>query len=708
LNYIGSKWSLLPFITRTLATHEVREGVFLDLFAGTTAVGQLAKRLGFQVVSNDWQYYSYVLGSAYIKTTAYPDFAGLKYYYPQIFNIPVPKQSRLPFSATDTHDDGSTALQQVLAWLNALPGEAGLIYRHYCLGGTRGGEFERQYFSDANGQRCDAIRNILKVWRKQAFITESEYFVLLASLLEAIDKVANTASVYAAFLKRLKASACKPLRLELPPLILNANSHQVFQKDANSLIGEIEAELVYIDPPYNQRQYNANYHLLETIACDDDQTFILPNVTGLRADAELSSAYCQKDSAIEAFADLLEKARTRHILVSYNDEGVIPFADMQAMLRGRGCLIEHTRRYKRFRADQNRPGRQYAPNDYVQELLLYVQVESKSVFLTSSINLNLAQIESLFQLQLENYNRWLVAKYLITHFDLTWSEPIEEATLLKSKQQLDQILNQVSNEHDLYLRLSGYKQNIERGAVRVSEKLLALLQPAQLTALRTSIEGLVINFELAGQMYTIPVVLKTLKISKLELGQTSNLYQWFETFFDMEASQVNTALDMVAPGLALKELQKDYFAVAQLVQRVLTNRLGLVSSEDRQGLDAVEAEAEAEVEVQLTELKGARFLIEQVRRQRGSSAITFINDRNSGDGKPAAAIDEILLELLQLEDITLKAIKPGENTTFTNEIQLRVKHKPIFTIQIKHQRTKNGNQQYKNHFHHIKLKLQTA
>jgi adenine-specific methyltransferase len=141
---------------------------------------------------------------------------------------------------------------------------------------------------------------------------------LLASLLEAIDKVANTASVYGAFLKKLKESAKKPLILKpiFPPI--NDYENEVFNEDINSFIKGRKFDVVYLDPPYNERQYSANYHLLETIAKYDIPT--IKGKTGLRDYNEQKSLYSKKTEVKQIFSDLIQNLDAKYIFLSYNDE----------------------------------------------------------------------------------------------------------------------------------------------------------------------------------------------------------------------------------------------------------------------------------------------------------------------------------------------------------------------------------------------------
>ena len=175
------------------------------------------------------------------------------------------------------------------------------------------------------------------------------YYFLLASLLESADKVANTASVYGAYLKKIKVSARK--KLVLAPATFNINEGQfnvVFQKDANELIQEIEGDILYLDPPYNARQYGANYHLLTTIAKYD--TFVPKGKTGLRD--YYKSDYCSKNKVLNTFEDLIKEANFKYIFLSYNNEGLMSQNDVEVIMKRYGDYTVATTKYQRFKADK--------------------------------------------------------------------------------------------------------------------------------------------------------------------------------------------------------------------------------------------------------------------------------------------------------------------------------------------------------------------
>lgn len=226
----------------------------------------------------------------------------------------------------------------------------GFVYNNYCLGGTLTAEYQRMYFSDRNGKFCDTVRAKIEEMFINQKISEKQYYFLLASLLESIDKHANTASVYGAFLKKLKKKASQDCILK-PVSIVSSNieNHQVFHKDAQELITEISGDILYLDPPYNSRQYCDNYHILETIARYDNPQ--IKGKTGLRLDSkENKSNFCYKKTATEALEYIIKNAKFKYIFLSYNDEGIINIKDIERIMSNYGNYSVLTKQYKRFKA----------------------------------------------------------------------------------------------------------------------------------------------------------------------------------------------------------------------------------------------------------------------------------------------------------------------------------------------------------------------
>lgn len=352
MNYIGSKLSLLEFLEDSInKVIDKNCNTFCDLFAGTGIVGAHFKKKGYKVISNDIQYYSYVLNRHYIGNHKELNFAKLVKEIPNLNNIEI--ENRKDF---------------VCDYLSNLKGIKGFIYKNYCLGGTKDKEEPRQYFSDENGMRCDAIRQKIENWKEQDLISDDEYYFLITSLIESIDKYANTASVYGAFLKKLKKQAQYKLIVKPAELIINDQNHKVFNADINEIVEKINGDILYLDPPYNHRQYATNYHLLETIAKYDS-----PNIygkTGLRDYNDKKSLYCSNTQVKNTFKDLIIKAKVKYIFLSYNNEGLMTLSDIKEIMSLRGKYGYFTKKYNRFKADKTE-NRNYKTNK-TTEYLHYV------------------------------------------------------------------------------------------------------------------------------------------------------------------------------------------------------------------------------------------------------------------------------------------------------------------------------------------------
>lgn len=351
MNYIGSKYSLLPFLEENILEFvgSVNGQTFFDIFAGTGIVGHHFKRLGFHIIANDLQYYSFCLNRAYVGIDNEPGFAGI------LDDLPRPA-GLLLYDSVDV----------VLEYLNGLEGVEGFVYRNYCPGGTADTEYPRQYFTDDNGKRCDAVRLQTEEWHRNGRISDDEYFYLLVSLIEAIDKVANTASVYGAFLKHIKQSARRPLKLERFEIVPARSPHQVYNCDGSLLVDKLPYGILYLDPPYNQRQYCTNYHVLETIARYDDPK--LYGVTGLRDYSGQKSVLCNKREALKALEDMIRHTPARYVFLSYNNEGLMPEDEIIEMMGRYGTVELRRKEYPRFRADIDRENRKYKANGVIEYL----------------------------------------------------------------------------------------------------------------------------------------------------------------------------------------------------------------------------------------------------------------------------------------------------------------------------------------------------
>ena len=311
MNYIGSKHKLSSFLKDAIIDtvgSDLSNLVFCDLFAGTGSVGRIFKPIVKQVIANDVEFYSYVLNRNYI----------------------------------GNHQE--LMFEEHLNFLNNLKESEGFVFHNYSENGDEG----RLYFSAENGKKIDAIRQQIEIWKNTSEISEDDYYFLLASLIESADKVANTASVYGAYLKQLKKSAQKEMILKPALFTLNSNKHQVFNTDSNALIKEIKGDILYLDPPYNERQYGSNYHLLNTIAKYD--SFEPRGKTGLRT--YYRSSYCKKNEVRNSFEELIKNANFKYIFLSYNNEGLMTEEEVKSVMSTYGKYSLKTTNYQRFKADK--------------------------------------------------------------------------------------------------------------------------------------------------------------------------------------------------------------------------------------------------------------------------------------------------------------------------------------------------------------------
>lgn len=355
MRYIGNKTRLLGFIRRVLRSRGIEPGLALDPFTGTASVARALKRWGHRVVAGDLMEYGHVFARAHVQTEAAPTFPGLH----ALLN------------------GAPRSLRGVLGLLEALPPRAGFIYEHFCPEGgpARKHGDGRMYFTPENAGRIDAVRETVEDWRREGRVSEDEYYLLLTSLIDGADRVANTAGVYAAFIKSWQPNARRSLKLRAPRPVLGPGCVAV-RSDAVALVRDVGAcDLLYIDPPYNERQYPGYYHIPEILAVGwFDGPLRLRGKTGLLPDQEKRSAWARRGGCEDALEELVAAASCRHIVMSYNSEGLIPGASIERVLRrhGRaGSYRRYTRRYRRYRSATERDGGGAAP-EMVEEYLYCV------------------------------------------------------------------------------------------------------------------------------------------------------------------------------------------------------------------------------------------------------------------------------------------------------------------------------------------------
>ena len=308
LNYIGSKLKLIPFIHHVLKDNHILDGHFADLFAGTGIVG-LNMMDKFTITSNDVEYYSYIINNALLTC---PFSERIENMIEELNNIEINDFNK------DIH----------------------LISKYY----SEWGEDGRLFWSKENALKADAI--MLQIKNRQ--LEQKEEIFLVASLLVSIDKVVNTTSVYGAYLKKLKSTALKPLILE--PIHTNTEiiyNNTVSNLDILDVTGDFD--VVYLDPPYNNRQYGANYGPLNFIARYDSS--IIPyGKTGL-IPGYYKSDFSIKSKAYQTMRQLIDQLKTDKIMISYNNEGIINEQDFKSLLCEFGSVKLYMKEYTRYKSN---------------------------------------------------------------------------------------------------------------------------------------------------------------------------------------------------------------------------------------------------------------------------------------------------------------------------------------------------------------------
>ncbi|MCF6344058.1 MAG: DNA adenine methylase [Devosiaceae bacterium] len=335
MRFIGNKENLLDIIYFELSSRNISGETFFDFFSGTSNVGKFFKKKGYQVFSSDILYFSYVLQRAYIENSESVNFDRLIRKY----------------KISNPNTLFSTPLGLVIEYLNNIEPINGFIYKNYSPLGTATLDIPRMYFSDENARKIDAIRERIEFWKEENLITQNEYYILIACLIETVPFYANISGVYAAFHKKWDPRAKKKLVLRSIELVLSDKSHKSFNCNSIDLIDDIVADIVYLDPPYNQRQYAPNYHLLETIAKYDSPE--IRGVTGMRNYDNQKSNFCNSTKALKDLDKIASEAKYRYLVLSYNSEGIMSQEDILAIFQRYGNveLVEFD--YRRYKSNSN-------------------------------------------------------------------------------------------------------------------------------------------------------------------------------------------------------------------------------------------------------------------------------------------------------------------------------------------------------------------
>jgi len=334
LNYIGCKNKLSNLIIKTIkkeiGEEKLKEMNFLDLFAGTGIMSYKFKEICRIINSNDLELYSYVICKSLLECSY------------------------------------SDKIKNIIEIANNLEPKEGLMYKNF----SPNIECKRMFFTNENAKKIDAIRIFIDEKLELGEINKNEWYFLLASLLVSMDKVANNSSVYGAYLKKFKNSAIKNINLIPIHKDKLLNNGIVTNRLAEELIKEKKYDIIYMDPPYNHRQYSANYSPLNYLV-KYNSNIELKGKTGLIKDYN-KSKFCSKTNAKITFKKMIENINADYIVLSYNNEGIISKDDLKNILCDKGDVILYKIKYAKFKAQKK------ISKKYVYEYLWIIDTKSKN------------------------------------------------------------------------------------------------------------------------------------------------------------------------------------------------------------------------------------------------------------------------------------------------------------------------------------------
>lgn len=305
--YIGNKFKLSEWIFSVI-DKECRGKTFADIFAGTGIVSAEADGRYDKIILNDFLYSNYTIYQAFFENKKY-------------------------------------SKKKILELINKYNNVDSQNIPENYFSKNFGGKF----FSESSAKLIGYIREDIEKNKKN--ILPREYYILITSLIYAADKIANTVGHYDAYFKNRNYVKDKFNMKMIQPV--KTNGVEIHREDANELVKKIKADIVYIDPPYNSRQYSRFYHLLENLT-----KWEKPKLYGvaLKPKSENMSDYC-RTSAKYRFDELINDIKSKYIVVSYNNtyesksnssENKITHKEILNILSKKGSTKVFEKKYRHF------------------------------------------------------------------------------------------------------------------------------------------------------------------------------------------------------------------------------------------------------------------------------------------------------------------------------------------------------------------------
>lgn len=302
--YIGSKARIANEIIKCLGAPTADDSYFIDAFSGTGIVASKAADLGWNIRINDMMMNATVVSEAHLLSEEDVNFSALGGYVEAVKKLSVARKE-------------------------------GFIWREYSPASALQVGIERRYFNEDNAQRIDGATNLIHAWKREGVISDKEFSLLLATLIFAVNDVANIAGTYGCFLSKWTQQSMNQLNIIPLELRRNAVNYSVSNLDVFQVNSRV-CDVVYFDPPYTKRQYASYYHILETIVRGDEP--IVEGVAGLRPWKDNASVFCYKTKALKALVKLVISQKADRVLISYSNDGHIQLDEFKKELEKTGYV----------------------------------------------------------------------------------------------------------------------------------------------------------------------------------------------------------------------------------------------------------------------------------------------------------------------------------------------------------------------------------
>ncbi len=363
--YLGTKTKILPELHKELFSCTKKpDPIICDVFSGSLAVSLSLKRLGAHVIANDINDLSYVYGKAYLLHSVVPQLkveSLLKAVGAKVDSelkdtaYSLIETERTNFDKNNTYgefkswNDYSSRLYSIALILAYFQGSSvstkgngelkrcDILERYTKWGknseylSSRNTRGRRNYFTKENAHILDRSLNHIRFWYRQGMISEFHRCVLISILLDSMERYVNSQGTYHDFLRNeFEPRAKKKFRFSMPNYfgLLHAKRKHYLGKSEDSLnfISKVhQHDVLYIDPPYNFRQYTAYYFLPNFMAKHalihnlDDYMSKIKYVRGQNMDDDFTSPFSNRDKFIPALNNLVRAAKCKYVVMSYFD-----------------------------------------------------------------------------------------------------------------------------------------------------------------------------------------------------------------------------------------------------------------------------------------------------------------------------------------------------------------------------------------------------